>query len=81
MKNENISVIKNELEIKSIQNIHVFLNFAYFYQQFIQSLNEIASLPIFMFKISVTKPIKSLLLVNMAETIKVYNNANYETIK
>ena len=44
--------MRNWLESKSVRNIQVFLNFANFYQQFIQSFNSIAGLFTFIFRIS-----------------------------
>ena len=42
MKAKKIEVVKDWLEHKSVCDIQVFLNFAKFYQQFIQDFSKIA---------------------------------------
>ena len=50
IKAKRIKVVKNWLEPKSVCNIQVFLGFANFYWQFIQSFSKIAILFILMLK-------------------------------
>ena len=44
MKAKKIKVVKNWPKPKSVQDIQIFLRFANFYQQFIQSFSRIAAL-------------------------------------
>ena len=44
MEAERIEVVKKWLELKSVQNIEVFLGFVNFYWQFIQGFSNIAVL-------------------------------------
>ena len=44
IKDEQIKVVHNWLELQSVQDIQVFLGFANFYQFFIQSFSQIATL-------------------------------------
>ena len=44
MEDKNINVVKNWPELKSVQDIHVFIGFANFYQRFIWGLSRIAPL-------------------------------------
>ena len=43
IKAKRIKVVKSQLKLKSVCNIQVFLGFANFYWQFIQSLNKIVA--------------------------------------
>ena len=44
MEGERIKIVKDWPELKSVCDIQVFLNFANFYQQFIQGFSRIAAL-------------------------------------
>ena len=50
MEAKRIEVIKNSLELKSVHNIQIFLDFTNFYWQFIQGFSRIAALFILMLK-------------------------------
>ena len=43
MEDEKIEVVRNWLELKSVQDIQVFISFANFYRRFIQDLSKIAA--------------------------------------
>ena len=51
-ENKKIKIVKNWLESKLIKDMQVFLNFANFYQYFIQSFDTIAKTLISMLKMS-----------------------------
>ena len=69
IKDKRIEVIKNWPKPKSVKNFQVFLSFANFYQQFIQSFSKIAGSLILMFKI--TKVAKNVLLLSIAEDAEI----------
>ena len=51
-ESQKIDAIKNWLKFKTVYNIHVFLNFANFYWQFISSFNRIVTPLILILKIT-----------------------------
>ena len=64
MEDERIEAVRNWLEPKSIEDIHVFLGFANFYWHFIQSFNKIAEpLPLMLQTTSIITLSKNLLLL------------------
>ena len=72
MKDEQIEAIKNWPEPKSMKDIQVFLDFANFYQRFIQSFSKIIEPLTSTLKISSTTRLSknSLLSINMAKVDK-----------
>ena len=70
MEDEQIEVVKNWPEPKSMRNILVFLDFTNFYQRFIQSFNKITGPLILMLQMnSTTRSLKNLLSsINVAES-------------
>ena len=55
MEAERIKIVEDWPELKSVQDIQVFLGFANFYQRFIQGFNRIAALLTSMLK-TTSKP-------------------------
>ena len=73
MENERIEVVKNWSKPKSIRDIQVFLDFANFYQCFIQGLSKIAGLLTLMLKTIRLTNLSTILqlLIDMADKNEV----------